>query len=623
MRKAVLIPTLLLAIQGWGQVKIEAAARGGLLRLYSPKSVSETSFANSERIYSLVKAGQVYLSLNDALALALENNLDIELQRYGPAIAETDVARAQGGGTLRGVPLSVRELPAGVGGPGAPLLTNVGGFTPSGSISPNIGELGGIAQQETNLSVVGANATSAGPKLPVFEPTLTGQLNWSHESNLQNTLSSYGVNPVVLSNLAGTFGVQKGFATGTTFSAGYASERLSANWIRPDYNPYTTATAGVSVTQRLLQGFRLAVNQRYIRIARNNRAVSENVFRQQVIATAASVIRLYWDLVSLNEDVRVKRDSLTVAEKLLENNRAQVEAGTLAPIEVKRAQAEVARSRQDLTNSESLLMQQELVLKKVLTRNGLNDERLRGLRIVPLDHIEIPPQDDVRPVEELVAEAYKIRPDLAQAHLQIANSEISLAASKNALLPSLDVIAGLQNNALAGQANLLGTAAGANSFYLGGAGTLLSQLFARNFPNYSVGFQLNIPLSNRVAQADVVRDQLEIRQSQVRLHNTEQQVRLEIESALIALKRARTAYQAAVETRQLQQEALDAERERYAVGASTSYFVIQNQRDLSQARTTEVIARGNYAKARAALDRALGVTLEKNKIEVSDVLRRK
>jgi len=288
---------------------------------------------------------------------------------------------------------------------------------------------------------------------------------------------------------------------------------------------------------------------------------------------------------------------------------------------VKRAQAEVARSRQDLTNSESLLMQQELVLKKVLTRSGMTDERLRGLRLVPLDRIEIPPSDDVRSMEEMVAEAYRTRPDLAQARLQITNSEISLRASKNALLPSLDVVAGMQNNALAGQTNLLGAAAGADPFYLGGAGTLLSQLFARNFPNYSVGFQLNVPLRNRVAQADVVRDQLEIRQSQVRLHNVEQQVRLEIESALIALTRARTAYQAAVETRQLQQEALDAERERYAVGASTSYFVIQNQRDLSQAKTTEVIARGNYAKARAALDRALGATLENNKINIADVLR--
>lgn len=602
-------------------VHAQVQSSGGVLGAYKPRAVAETKFANSERIYTLVRAGQVYLSLNDALALALENNLDIELQRYGPMIAAADLERAQGGATLRGVPLSVREQPAGVGGPGAPLLTNVGGSTPSGSISPNIGELGGIAQQETSLSVLGSSATSAGPALPVFEPTLTGKLDWSHQSNLQSTLSSYGVNPVVLSNLAGTFGVQKGFATGTSISAAYTSQRQNANWIKPDYNPYTTATAGVTVTQRLLQGFRLAVNQRYIRIAQNNRTVSENVFRQQVIATASSVIRLYWDLVSLYEDVRVKRDALRVAETLLENNRAQVEAGTLAPIEVKRAQAEVARSRQDLTNSESLLMQQELVLKKVLTRSGMTDERLRGLRLVPLDRIEIPPADDVRPMEEMVAEAYRRRPDLAQARMQITNSEISLRASKNALLPSLDVVAGVQNNALAGQTNLLGTAAGADPFYLGGAGTLLSQLFARNFPNYSVGFQLNVPLRNRVAQADVVRDQLDIRQSQVRLHNVEQQVRLEIESALIALTRARTAYQAAVETRQLQQEALDAERERYAVGASTSYFVIQNQRDLTQAKTTEVIARGNYAKARAALDRALGATLENNKINVADVLR--
>ncbi len=621
---------LLLAPAGtWAQADRDQAIRvepppagnrwtGRLQRPYRASTVPEPDFRNSGRINALLRAGQLYLFLQDAIALALENNLDIALQRFGPAIAATEVRRAQAGATLRGVPLSVRELPAGVGGPGGPLLTGLGSFNPGTSISANIGELGGITAQERTLSVLGTSSPSAGPRVPAFDPSLGGGLSWGRQSNPVYNGSSVGANPVRLDNLGGNVALQRGFATGTSVSLGYNTSRQSGNWTRADFNPYTSATLGVTVTQRLLQGFSLADNRRYIRIARNNQSVSEYVFKEQVISTISSVIRLYWDLVSLNEDLRVKRDALRLAEKLLENNQTQVETGTLAPIEVKRAQAEVARVRQDVTIAESLVAQQELVLKKVLTRSGLGDPQVREARIVPMDRIEIPPRDEVSPVQDLVAQAFRNRPDLAESRLQIDNSQISLHAAKSALLPSLDLVGTVQNNALAGQMNSLAAAPSGDPFYLGGAGALLSQILAHNFPNYAVGVQLSIPLTNRVAQADAVRDQLDLRQAEVRLRNLEEQVRLEIESALIALSRSRSAYEAADQTRQLQQEALDAERERYAVGASTSFFIIQYERDLAQAQTTEVIARGNYAKARAALDRALGTTLERYNVRLAE-----
>jgi outer membrane protein len=606
---------LLAPLEGWAQV--DNSWVGRLRRPYQASTVPDVAFKDSNRIDSLLRAGQLYLSLQDAIALALENNLDIELQRFAPAIARTDVRRAQGGGTLRGVPLSVRELPAGVGGPGAPLLTTVGGYNPTASVSPNIGELGGISAQERTLSVLGTSSPSAGPRLPAFDPSVVGGLNLGRSSTPQYNGSFQGVNPLQIDTLGGNFGVQRGFSSGTSVSLGYNSLRQSGNWTRADFNPYTTASLGLTVTQRLLQGFSVGVNRRYIRIANNNLSVSDYVFKEQVISTISSVIRLYWDLVSLNEDVKVKRNAMKISEKLLENNTAQVEVGTLAPIEVKRARAEVARFGQDVTNSENLLAQQELVLKRVLTRNGLGNPSIREAHIVPLDRIEIPAQDDVQPVQDLVSQAFRSRPDLAEARLQIENSNISLKASRNALLPALDLVGSLQNNALAGQANGVLPPL-ADPYFLGGAGNLLSQVFAHNFPNYTVGVQLSIPLTNRVAQADAVRDQLDLRQAQVRLRNVEEQVRLEIESALIALTRSRTAYEAASQTRQLQEEALEAERERYAVGASTSFFIIQYERDLTQAQTTEVIARGNYAKARAALDRALGATLDKYNIQLTE-----
>jgi outer membrane protein len=609
-------------------VRIEPAPRSGgwtgwLRGPYQPRDVAAVDFSNSDRTDALLRGGKLYLSLQDAIALALENNLDIELQRFGQPIAGTDLLRARAGATLRGVPLSVRELPFGVGGPGAPLLTSIGAYNPQASVAANIGELGGITAQERNLSVLGTASGSLGPRLPTYDPSVSTSLNWGRQSNPVYNSSSVGINPLLIDALGANLGLQRGFASGTNISLGYANNRQRGNWPTVDYNPFTTAALGFTVTQRLLQGFGPAVNRRYIRIAGNNERVSSEVFREQVISTVSSVIRLYWDLVSLNEDVRVKRDALRVSEKLLENNEVQVDAGTLAPIEAKRAQVEVARWRQDVTNAENLVVQQELILKRALTRTGLSDSLIREAGIVPLDSIEVPPRDDIQPVQDLVASAFRNRPDLAGARLQIENSQISLRGAKNALLPSLDLFGTVQNNAFAGQTNsaLLPSSSFTpvtNPLYLGGAGSILSQIFSHDFPNYSVGFQLTIPIRNRIAQADAIRDQLELRQSQVRLHNLEEQVRLEIQSALVALTRARTGYEAALQTRRLQEEALEAEKERYAVGASTSFFVIQYERDLAQARTTELIARGNYAKARNALDRALGVTLERNSVQISE-----
>ena len=604
-------------------------AQDRLLSPYRAKPVAEVNFRNSNRIDSLLRSGQLYLSLQDAIALALENNLDIELQRFGPRIASSDLLRAKGGGVLRGVPLLIRQLPAGVGGPGSPLLTTVGGITPITSVPTNSADLATITSQTTDISILGTSPLSAGPRIPTFDPALVGQLNLAHQTTPQTSSFIAGTNALTSNNLLGNFGVQQAFASGTAFNLGFNSSRLNQNATRPDFNPYTNASLGLTVTQPLLQGFGFAVNRRFIRIAGNNERISDYAFQQQLIDTLSSVIRLYWDLVSLHEDARVKRQSLALAQKLYEDNQSQVEVGTLAAIEVKRARAEVARSRQDLTNSEGLVAQQELILKNVLTRRGNSDPLIASAHIVPLDHIQLPEREPVQPVQDLLAQAIAGRPDLTQARLQIDNSEISLKGSKNALLPELDLLASLQNSGLSGQANTLqppnntGTpfVRNADPFYIGGFGNALSQIFSRNFPNYGIGLQLTIPLRNRVAQADVIRDELQLRQTQVRLQQLENQIRLEVENALLVLQRARAGYDAAVETRQLQEEALQAEQERFGVGASTTFMVIQYQRDLAQARSTEVASQGTYAKARAALERATGLTLRNNGISIDEAYR--
>ncbi len=594
---------------------------------YRPRYLPPVDFSNSARIESLIRAGQVYLSLQDAIALAIENNLDVELQRFTLPTAGAELLRAHGGGIVRGMPTTIRQLPQGVGGPGAPLLTSVGGGVGVSNLPSNSADLATITGQTTDLNIQGATPYFTGPALPAYDPSITGLLSKSHLTTPETSSFINGTQTLVTNNTIGNLGLNKGFSTGTLLNAGFNNNRQTGNAVRSDFNPYTTGGLSVGFTQRILQGFSRDVNRRYIRIARNEERIGDFIFRQQLIQTVADVIRLYWDLVSLDEDVKVKQQAVQASQRLYEDNKSQVEVGTLAPLELKRAQAEVARSRQDLTNSENLVLQQEVLIKNVLTRNGGSDPLLRAARIVPLDRIQIQAQEQTRPIQDLIGQALSQRPDVAQARIQIESAGVYLKGTKNALLPELDLVGSFQNSGLTGETNpipQLPNASGVvparspDPFFLGGYGNILQQLFFRNFPNYSVGLQLTIPLHNRVAQADVVRDELLVRQTEVREHQLENQVRLEVENALIALQRARAAYDAAVETRQLQEEALAAEQERYTVGASTSFFVIQYQRDLAQARSTEVIAQGIYAKATAALDRAVGATLVNNNVSVEE-----
>ena len=309
----------------------------------------------------------MYLSLQDAIALTLENNLDLQLQRYNPLIADTEVKRAKGGGVLRGLTYTIRELPQGVGGPGGPLLTTLGSSNTIGQLNANSADLAVINQQQTNLSVQSTIPYSDGSPIPAYDPLFSLGINGSHLSQPQNSFSSQGTTNLVQSQVTGSGAYQQSFSTGTSFALNYNASRYDANWLRSDYNPYSIGSLGFTITQPLLQGFGIDVNRRFIRIAGNEQKIANLVFNQQLINTVASVIRLYWDLVSLRADVTVRQQALATALKLYQNNKQQVDVGTLAPLQLKQAAAEVARAKQDLINSQSLVDQQEIVLKNVLT----------------------------------------------------------------------------------------------------------------------------------------------------------------------------------------------------------------------------------------------------------------
>jgi len=588
----------------------------GVAQTGIPHMTPEVHFDNSPRVHELIRAGNLYLSLQDALALAIENNLDIELQRFGMPQGNTELLRARGGGLTRGLNFTLLDVPAGVGGPISALVTtgaSAGRATAGSSVSANALELGVLGEPQTNYTLQGTIGQSNGTGIPSYDPAVTAQLNWTHQTTPETSLLTTGSNSLVTGTTLFNGGIQQGFSTGAQASLNFNNTRQSVNSHVSGYNPYTGSTLGLTVTQPLLRGYGMNLNRRFIQIAANEQKITSLLFRQQLIMTVYGVIRLYTDFVALYEDEKVKQETVTLAEKLYSDTKAQVDEGTLAPVEMTRANAQVFSTRQDLINARGLREEQEAIFKNVITRRGNEDPEVQAAHVIPTDTLTIPDKDEIRPIQDLIAEALVNRPDLGQARLQVDNSKIGLAGARSATKPGLDLVGVMQNNGLAGAANPL-LAGSPDPGYIGGYGGVLDQIFSRKYPTYGIGLQMTLPIHNRVAEADLARDELQEKQSEIRLRQLQNQARLEVEDALIAMRRARASYDAAVEARRLQQESLEAEQAKFEVGASTSFFVIQYESLLAQAKSTEVAALSSYGKAKAALQRAMGTILDENRI---------
>src|SRR5580658_6209749 len=358
---AVFLCWLLLAPAGF-----PAEIPGWLKSPYVEHPIAPVDLSNSPRIRQLLRSGNIYLSLSDAVALAIENNLDIELERYSLPSADTELLRAKGGGVTRGLTYGIFEAPVGVGGPSSPLVTAAATPTiTAGSVPTNPSELGALAEQQDNISVLGTLPTSIGPAIPQFDPALTGQLNWTHATTPDTDPLAYGTNALTGNTTNANAAYSQGFGPGTELNAGFDNARYTTNSLQSSFSPYTASSLGFTVTQPLLRGFGLAVNRRYIRISKNEKKIAGLLVQQQLIATVYGVVRLYTDLVALYEDVKVKEETLASAEKLYTDTKAEVDEGTQAPIELTRANAQVFSIRQDLIDSRGLLEEQEAVVKNV------------------------------------------------------------------------------------------------------------------------------------------------------------------------------------------------------------------------------------------------------------------
>jgi outer membrane protein len=594
-----------------------------VLAPYKARAVPDADLANTPRIDQLMRDGKIYLSMDDAVALALENNLDLELARYNLNIAETDILRAKAGSNILGVNTGVIQNTPGGG---------VGGL--SGTVGSGAGgtsvAAGGVG---TGTNGLVSSTLGIGPPITSFDPSITSTLQMDRNFALSSSALS---GRAVTNNNTGTADVsyQQGFHTGTNLLVGFNNTHLTSDNPLSALSPTISSNFQFRVTQELLQGFGFLPNTRFIRIAKNNREISDVAFRLQVITTVDQIENLYWNLVYAFENVRVQQEALAFAQKALSDNQKAVQVGTMPPIQVVSAQSTVASNRQALTVAQTNLELQELLMKNALSRN-LQDPQLAGAQVIPTSTIQLPEQEPVSPTEDLINDALQHRAELAESRIDLNSRDISNKAVRNSMLPSLGLYAYYGGSGLGGtlspNATFCPSSTGIcinrnripSQFLTGpvGYGDTLSQLVNSTAPDKGVGISLTVPILNRTAQANQVRSELELRQAQVRLQQLENQVRIEVRNAQFDVQQNRASVEAAQAAVDLARQTRDAEQKKLEAGVSNPTNVLQTEASLTSTESTLVSAQAAYEKSRVEMDRATGLLLENAGILVQDAER--
>lgn len=579
-----------------------------VLAPYQAHSVPEANLTNSARINTLIQNGTLMLSLDDAITLALENNLDLVIARYNLPIADTDILRTKSGATDRGVNTGLVEGTPGGG------VGNIGVGAPGGGAGGTAAAAGGAG---AGAGGIVSSTLGVGSPIDSFDPSLTSTLGLQHTNIPQSNTVTSGV-PSLLQNLGEeNFGYQQGFPSGTLLNVTFNNSRVTTNSVRTFLVPQLNSNFLIQVRQHLLEGMSLASNRRFLSIARNNREIADEAFRQQVIFTVTQIETLYWNLVTAYEDQKAKERTLTSAQQLEANNRRQVQAGTLAQIEIVNAQAQVAASQQALITSQINLQLQQLLMRNAITRNE-NDPVLATANVVPTDRMQLPPSESVLPTQDLVNEALQRRPELAQARIDLTNRTISKRSAKNALLPTVDFVANYGGTGLSGEANPNFTTAAGTPTAVQNGGYTDALTATTSHPTYFAGFSVNIPIRNRAAQADQIRSELEYRQAEVRLQQLQNSIAIDVRNAQFAVQQNRAAVDAAIQAREYAAQSLDAEQKKLAQGLSTTYNVLTQLSNLSTAESNLVNAMSAYEQSRLQLDVVTGRTLEALGVQIGD-----
>jgi outer membrane protein TolC len=574
---------------------------GNPINMYRPTTIAKAEFNNSVRLSDLVKEGKIYLSLADAIALALENNYDIAIGRYYLDIADTDILRSKTGAQLRGV--------------GAAVLENtLGGTSQTLSASGSPGTVGGAT---AGVGGVVLSVDGAGPTPQPRDPVVTGVIQFDRAKSPQ----SGTFNPRAFTNSnTYDFTYNQGFVTGTAFSVGWNNSRVTSTSPFSTYSPQVASNFKATVTQHLLQGAGIWVNNRLYYEALLNRRITDSTFRQQILVTVNQVENIYWVVVSAYEDVQAKQQALEQSTKLASDTQKQLDIGTMAPLDVVQANSTVATDRQSLISSQSNLKFQQLILKQAIARN-LNDPALVSAEIIPTDRVALDELAEERQTpEQLTETAFKNRPELEQAVLSIKKDEITLRGTKQNLLPTLDVYGYYGAQGVGGEFNK-------NCGFFGfpctpvpttGYGDVLNDLVNGSSPDKGIGFNFQLPIRNRTAQADQARALVEYRQAEMHLEQLYTQIKMQVVNQQYALANDRAQVRASIAAADYAQQSLDAEQKKLRLGASTTANVLLQQRNYATAENNLITANLTYAKDRALLYAVLAETLQHYGINLTE-----
>jgi outer membrane protein len=583
-------------------------AQGGTgIGAYEPTLIPHIRWQNSDRLYQLIRAGKLYLTVQDAIALAIENNLSLEVSRYGPLNAEWNLFRAEAGGPLRGVTSGSSQIGQVASGQGVSGSQAAGGAGGGGGGAGGGGGTGGTISQ-------------IGPVTQNLDPVLRNTTVFSHTTYPQiNTRQSRTTALVDSARIYNT-SIQQGLLTG-----GYASWQFNQSYLKQNaptniLNPSVAPRMYLFLQHNLLQGFGKDVNSRFIRVAQKNVRGADYSFESQLIDQVVSILNLYWGLVVDIESLKSRQRALDLATRFQTDTRKTIDVGKLPSVDIYRAEVEVGTRTREYSAALAAVRQRENTLKNALSRTGMEDPALDTVEVIPVDSLQVPEQEELPPLREMVATAMRKRPDVYASRLRQENAEISALGTASGILPQLVGITQFYSSGLAGTAQPF-QGIGPNPDLVGGLPTALAQIFRGAFSNGRGTVFLQGRIHNRINQADYGVDQLQLRQSELTSLRDLNQMVVDISNQVVALRQARARYSAALNTRLLQQELLQKQQFLFNLGTSTINDVINAQRSLVTAESSEVAALGSYVRARIGLDQILGETLEKNRISVTDALK--
>ena len=568
---------------------------------YMPSTVPPLNLQNSQRLFDLIRDGKLRISLADAIALALENNLTLASFRYNFPIAQSDLLRTKAGGNANGVNVGVVQ-------------TTQSGFGASGGG-------GGSANSASAAAGAGGIVTStlgAGAAVPSFDPFLNFNGFVNHSVTQEPNVFLVGIPVVKQNNIEVQSQYTQYFPLGTGLIISYTGQRIASNLPYNAVNPELFSQLQVYLSQPLLYGFGLASNERYIHIAKRNLQTTDLAFTEQVIATVTDIENLYWDLVNAYQDVQVKTRSLAYANQTLADDQKQLELLNIPALQVMKDESAVASSEGDLTIAKATLRHNELLIKNDLTRT--DDPSIDEIPVIPLDLSGGPDANESKSIAELIAEAMKNRPDVAIFRNQAEVLRQSLKDINSELLPQLNLFGYYQGAGTAGPKNpycTLSPAECATSLPTDFS-SMLQNTFNYSSPTYEVGVNLQINLRNRMVKADQFRAVLAYRQSQISQEQQQKSLRFDIRDSQFALEQAQARVAATQKARDLAQKTFDISKQEQDIGAMSRYDTLIAEQGLAVAESAFFTAQTAYEKAKADIDRATGTTLDRTGVSIDD-----